>query len=150
MSSGSEDLENSIHQDNNLDASLKSNAGKKELAPDQILAAQEFKNPNMSKKQKLKNMLSIPLFLSELIGTFVLTYLGTCSVQTMEDYAKKYPAFKPDRVVCFSLAHMLIYTFFIYASNIVAECCFNPVICFVKIIQGRFTVKTVINLSIVT
>lgn len=73
----------------------------------------------------------------------MLTYLGTCSIQTMESYALINKDFKKDRVVCFSLAHMLIYTFFLYATRVVADTSFNPVICFVKIIKGTFSVQTV-------
>ena len=72
-----------------------------------------------------------------------MTYLGTCSIQTMDDYAKKNVNFAKDTVVCSSLAHMMIYSFFYYAGRNVADVSFNPVISFVKIIHGRFSVMTV-------
>lgn len=137
-----QDLDNAINQEDNQDVNVGTWKNRRGNA-DAELAAEQAKNGNNSKSQKVKNILKVPLFISELIGTFILTYLGTCSVQNMENYSKIVPSFKRDRVVCFSLAHMLIYTFFIYGSNISAECCFNPVISFVKIVQGRFTMATV-------
>lgn len=138
-----QDLDNAINQEDNVDGNVATRKKQQGKNADADLAALEAKNGGNSKTQKVKNILKVPLFISELIGTFILTYLGTCSVQNMENYSKIVPSFKRDRVVCFSLAHMLIYTFFIYGSNISAECCFNPVISFVKIIQGRFTMVTV-------
>jgi len=85
-----------------------------------------------------------PLYLSEFFGTLFITLLGTCSIQNNESFAAEYPSFKQDKVVCFAIVNMLVYSFFHYASNISAECSFNPVITFVKMVQGRFDLKTVL------
>lgn len=45
-----------------------SSGNKKEIDPVEKIKKDNFKNPNKTKTEKLKSVLSVPLFLSELIG----------------------------------------------------------------------------------
>ena len=51
--------------------------------------------------------------------------------------------FHKDKVVCYGLAHFMIYSFFFYATSNVAKCTFNPVISFVRMTQGLYSLGAV-------
>lgn len=69
--------------------------------------------------------------------------MGACANIVTNAEAAKSKDFAPDQVVCFALVNMMVYSFFLYSTRAVADCSFNPMICMVKMIKGKFDIITV-------
>ena len=82
------------------------------------------------------------LYTMEFIGTFFLVFFGSGSMAAADMAYVDFPN-KEDKDIGIALVHMITYSIFTYAASNKAKCTFNPVISLVKIIRGRFSVKTV-------